>query len=101
MSAGIVLLASAALVVAQTTSTKHHHLHAPVDVPLQIDRRAGGPKQGWVSLKDFTNVVYEDHDQKSGDYEVQGQGAITGNRPCNRSHIGGRANTVVLEPCNH
>ena len=33
-------------------------LLASVDVPLVLDGRAGEPENGWVSLKDFTNVVY-------------------------------------------
>lgn len=52
-SAGIVLLASAAVVVAQTTC----------DLPSTYRWTSSGPlanpKSGWVSLKDFTTVPYK------------------------------------------
>ncbi|KAI0839561.1 arabinoxylan arabinofuranohydrolase [Hypoxylon sp. FL0890] len=51
VSTGIILLESATVVVAQTCSLPSTYSWTSTD-PLAT------PKSGWVSLKDFTNVVY-------------------------------------------
>ncbi len=55
ISAGVVLLASAAVVIAQTNSA----CTLPSKYRWISTGPLADPKSGWASLKDFTNVVYD------------------------------------------